>query len=304
MKYLIIDGQFLIYKSLFSHQRLVTDFEEREIISGIPFGFLKTIIDIKIKFMPNFIKTTFECHPLIKKQVYPPYKENRKKLDIDIDTEIEITRAILKSLHIPNLFSPGYEGEDIAKFIKKKITKKKNLCYFYTNDHDAFALIANNFILINNVDGEFVEIGLQELKSHYDITPKQARQIKIIEGCGSDNIIGFKGIGPTYAKYLIKKYKTAKKVVTEINETKSNLVKLNKIVKDNAKYLTTMTYVTKILCPEFVKNCTVKMKSNHYDLLQTMECRTLLKGASRRIINLIHKDQKKYYKKTLIKIGI
>ena len=49
MKFIIVDGQFLVYKSLFSHTRLTTTFKGKEIISGMPFGFLKAIIEASYK---------------------------------------------------------------------------------------------------------------------------------------------------------------------------------------------------------------------------------------------------------------
>jgi len=299
MIFLIIDGQFLIYKSLFSHKNLTTEFKGKEIISGIPFAFLKAIIDMKIEFMPDFIFCTWEGHPLIKKKAYPKYKESRKPLEIDISTESNITRALLKSLKIPNLMSSGFEGEDVANYIKKKVVCEKNMGYMYSNDHDTFAMIRSNFVIINNKDGNYYIIDKQVLKEEYDLTPGQARQMKIIEGCSSDNITGFKGIGPVYAKYLIKKYGSAKKVIDNINETEKKYIKLNEIVRENAKFYSSLKYVTQIFCPTYVTIMKPRITGKYKNLLKEMECNTLLKGTNKKILELIRDDQKKLYHKIM-----
>jgi len=299
MKFLIIDGQFLTYKSLFSHQKLTATFRDKEIISGIPFGFIKAMIDMKIKFNPDFILVTWEGHPLIKKSIYPQYKEKREPLEIDIHTESEVTKAILKSLQIPNLFHKGYEGEDIANYIKRKLDGKNRFGYFYTNDSDAFAMIRNRFVLINNVDGEFLIMDKEELKKEKGLTPRQAKEIKILAGCRTDNVAGFKGIGNEFATYLIKKYGTARRVTKNINETESKYVRLNKLIRKDLKLLDTMTYITKILIPDEVQLARCSIKGKYTNLLAELECHTLLKGANKRILKAISKNQKKLKNKVI-----
>jgi 5'-3' exonuclease len=297
MQILTIDGQFLIYKSLFSHQKLTADFNGLQVISGIPFGFLKAIIDMKAKFVPDFILVTFEGHPLLKKSIYPQYKEKRQKLEIDIKLEGNLVRAILHSLRIPALFAPGYEGEDVAKFIRNHGVRKKDFGWFYTNDHDAFALIRNNFVLINNVDGNYYVMDKEALLEQHDITPKEAREIIILEGCNGDNVEGFAGIGPAFAKYLIKKYGTARRVVRDINETEKKYIRLNDLVAKSAKNLTLMKEVTGIQLPGYVRISDSKIKESYTEILDLLECHTLMKGANKRILKLIAADQKKWYKK-------
>lgn len=303
MQILIIDGQFLIYKSLFSHQKLTANFDGLQVISGIPFGFLKAIIDMKARFMPDFILVTFEGHPLIKKAIYPPYKQKRQKLEIDIKMEGEITKALLYSLKIPALFAPGYEGEEVAKFIRNRGMKKGDFAWFYTNDHDAFALIRKQFVLINNVDGNYYTMDKKELMAQYGITPKEAREIKILAGCSTDNVAGFDGIGEKFAKYLIKKYGTAHKVVKEIEE-EGKYARLNEIVAKNARKYLIMKKATQIEEPGYIRLTKRSIKANYQPLLGALECRTLLKGANKRVLKIIAEDQKRHYKKMNKRLGV
>jgi len=304
MHILIIDGQFLIYKSMFSHQKLTANFGDIAIISGIPFGFLKAVIDMKIEFMPDFIFVTFEGHPLLKKAIYPEYKAKGRKLEIDISTESNLVKSILRSMNIPALFSSGYEGEEVSKYIYSNGVKKDDFARFYTNDEDAFALIRRNFILINNIDGQYYEIGKEELFREHGITPKQAREIKILAGCSSDNVPGFEGIGKGFAKYLVKKYGSAKKVVQNIEEKEKRYVRLNEIVANNSTKLNLMTQLTRIETPGTVNLSKGSIEMDHIETLRALECRTLLKGANRRILNLIVKDQNKWYRKMTKRMGL
>ena len=175
--------------------------------------------------------------------------------------------------------------------------RKNDFAWFYTNDQDAFAMICNNFVLINNIDGQFYIMDKETLLEQHDVTPKEARQIKILAGCNTDNIAGFDGIGEKFATYLIKKYGTARKVVKEINETEPKYVRLNDLVAKSAKKLTLMKEVTAIMVPGYVRIDTSKIKGSHIDILEELECHTLLKGANKRILRLIEKDQKKRYNK-------
>lgn len=304
MKVLIVDGQFLIYKSLFSHQRLTATWnDESEVISGIPFGFLKALIDMKVQYTPHFIITTWEGHPLHKKKIYKPYKQKRKPLEFDINTEIEITRALLTALKIPCVYSPGFEGEDVANYIRRKYIRDKHRGYFYTNDHDAFAMIRRNFVLINNVNGQYYKLTRKGLKNEYDLTPKQAKHIKILAGCNSDNVEGFKGIGEKFATYLIKKYGTAHRVVKYINETESKYHRLNALVAKSAHNLDLMTYATAIQTPKFVQPTGNSVAcTDHLELLADLECVSLTKGANRKVLKSIQAIQAKKYKKITKKL--
>lgn len=295
MKFLIIDSQYLIYKSLFAHKHLTATWQGKQVISGLPFGYIKALVDMKATLAPDFIVTVWEGGNLHKKRLYPPYKQGRKRLLIDIGIETALLKHILKSLRIPMLFAPGYEGEDVANFLRKKLITKNNFAHFYTNDADCFALIRRNFVLVNNKDGMLHIMDRKALQQQHGITPRQAAQIKILAGCSTDNVAGFAGIGEKYATYLVKKYGTAEATVLNCDEHTKPYLKLNAAVAKGAPLLPLMTTATAILTPPKIKQNYKrgeKRPPSWHQALKYLECKSLLKGMNLKILKIIEKDQK------------
>lgn len=316
MKVILFDSSYLVYRSYFAFNQnhLSVDIDGEKIITSAIFGFLRELIKVSSLFKYDFIITAWDSPPYLKKQKYAYYKENRKIKLPKFDNEREIIQEILAGLAVPCLYERGYEGEDIAKFIISKL--EGDNVDLYTNDEDTYALLNNNVKLLNvkfpkgkkykGMKPYYSFFGKEDLKEEYGITPKQFRKAKAISGCQSDHVPGVKGIGMMGAIDLIKRFKTIKEMVANVNIILKEKPKIGEKLTEAIKNgkLKESKFLTKILLPECIHSIERRdRKLSYTTILEEIEARTLLTGNNRLILNSIMKRQQKIYDEIKERIG-
>ncbi len=286
MNVLLIDSSFLCYKSYFAFRRLTADIEGITVFSGVIFGYLKQLISLHQENF-NLIITLWDLPPYRKAKRFKSYKENRRKQTKipDLKNEKEILQAILQDLNIPMILSPGFEAEDIAKSIKRKL--KHDDIYLYSNDADCYALLGKHFQLINSKDGKLTHFTTKDLKKKMGLTPKEYIQAKAIMGCSTDNIQGIKGIGPAWAARLIKEFKTVDDLKKNLSNVKNERIRnlLQEGIKSGA--LRKSQILTKILSPKNLYQIKISPRIKFQDILEHLDARTLLEGQNYLILRKI-----------------
>ncbi len=227
MKILVIDGNYLVYKSFFAfkNRHLTVEKDGIEITTSAIFGFVREIIKLTLEQKYNFIICAWDCPPYIKKIRVPSYKERPKKDIQSLSDEKIILIELLNDLKIPSIFSKGYEGEEVAASVIKKLEKYH--VDLYSNDEDCYALLSQRTHLVNTKKRHkkdrktsFVAFTTRDLKEKYKVTPKEFIQFKALTGCKSDKVDGVVGIGPVTASALINEFKTVKNIKNNIEKIK------------------------------------------------------------------------------------
>jgi len=300
MKTLIIDSSYLAYKSFFAfkNKHLTVEKNGEIINTSSIFGFIREIIKLK-KLNYDFIICVFDTKPYLKKIKYESYKEGRKSSIPELGQEINIIKAILTDLKIPCLYAKGYEGEEVASALINILNNSNNTIDFYTNDEDCYALISNKTRLITtNKKLDIVYFGKDELKSKYNITPKQFVEFKILTGCRTDHVKGVTGIGPKNATILINKFNTVDNIINnldEIRETNSKIAeKIEIAVKDND--IEKSKFLTRIDNPNKITRFALEHKIKYTDILEYIEAYSLIKGQNRLLLKNITNKQKNLFK--------
>ena len=312
-KILIIDGSYLMYKSYFAfkNRHLKIELDGEEIITSAIFGFIRELVNIKTKLNHSFIICAWDGPPYLKANKYDYYKNKPRNKIPNLAQEKEIIQAFLFSLNIPCLISSGYEGEEVARSVIKKL-KKKFKIDFYTNDEDCFVLISKNVNFLNSKEDnitksrKFLSFNKKDLLLKYCVTPKQFRWFKALTGCSSDNIPGVKGIGKKYASSLINKYNNIEEILNNIEEIKKEQPKIaEKIIlsKEN-KSLEESIYLTKIKAPKKLSLMIPEETDLTYkDILEFINAKTLLTKDNSLYYLAIKKSQTKKLKLMERRIG-
>jgi len=292
MKILIIDSSYLIYKSYFAFKdsHLSVQIEDKELITSAIFGYMKEVIRMKSEMKYDFLISTWDSPPYIKKQKYPSYKENRHKNKIpNLQDEREIIQGILHGLKIPCLYTTGYEAEEVMNSLKKKL--KGNKIHLFTADEDCYALLSKSVSLITTRNSDIIITKKSDLKKKYGIKPKQFHLFKTLTGCKSDNVQGANGIGPKKASFLIQNYGSLKNIKTNI-ETFPPSIKnpLTKAFKEDI--FTSSSFLTKIETPSPLFNKKPEVSLSYSSLLEFIDAKTLLKGRNKLYLKKLRKSQK------------
>ena len=184
-KILILDGYNLIYRARYSGMN-------RGDYSTI-FNFFRGLRPLVEKFNPDECYFVLEGMPKARLQANPDYKGQRVYTDTDNfgPQRKKIISMMKEYFPIKVVKHSDYECDDVANYIAQ-INSDQDVTII-SSDTDFIQTITENIKLYNPVSKKFIE------KFSYDYV-----SYKSLVGDKSDNINGFKGIGPKKAELLIK----------------------------------------------------------------------------------------------------
>lgn len=208
----IIDGNAIAFRSLFSLDMLSIPYKGKRVYTGIPFGFLKTLVSIKKELMvkDKFI-IAWDGGSKSKKEIYPDYKKGRKfeigKISFDdIIFSLDICKTIIRYLGITQYRIRGEEGDDIISSYVHQNTDKETL--IVSNDHDMFQLLdINNTKLLRYKQSSNRIWNQRIFTEEYGFKPNKYPHYLSIIGDKTDNIPGIRGIGEVTAKKIFEQMK-------------------------------------------------------------------------------------------------
>lgn len=228
---LVLDSSYLCHRA-FHTLRLSWDGEA----TGVVFGFLKGIRELKEEFNTDKIAFCFEGHPLKRLNLCPNYKNGRdrrertpeeKKARAGLTSQIERLRTeYLPRIGFRNIFHfPGYESDDIMAQIAYSSPFKVVLV---TADSDMFQCLRENVVVYSPQKQKIHTVHWFDQK--YGIAPSLWPVVKALAGCHSDNVRGVPGIGEiTALKFCRRELPTASKAFRMILFPESKaIVRLNR----------------------------------------------------------------------------
>lgn len=217
MKTVIIDGNAMAYRSVFSAVKLFP--EDNEEFYFWRHLMTDTIFQILRKFSPDRMVVVFDDKNSWRKNIYSEYKQHRKtdrqKSVVDFDkffpvfkSFTEDLKAALSNMHIISI--PGCEGDDIiSQLIKHKFSEDEVV--IVSMDSDMHQLLNENVKQYDMIKQDF----------HNCMNPKLELDIKILSGERGDNIKPIRAkIGPVTAEKILNE--GLDKFLTENPDLKPN----------------------------------------------------------------------------------
>lgn len=196
------------------------------------FGFLKQILSLSKKFETNKFIFTWDSRKSFRKDIYPTYKENRRKEQTPEEEQLykiafkqfhELRMKVLPKLGFKNNFiQTGLEADDIIAVVTQNHT---NEFIIISADHDLYQLLTPTVSMYSN-KGKKLTTDLS-FTEEYGVTPKEWAFVKQIAGCSTDNVKGVETIGEKRAISFIKD--------TLKHESKwyNTIIKSNEIIERN-----------------------------------------------------------------------
>lgn len=209
MTYLILDSNYLCHRAYHA----MGDLQHKDIRTGMLFGFLRDITTLQDLFSTRSVVFCFDNGTSLRAQHLPTYKSRRKAKDKDLSHEemnkkIELYYQIdqLRDIYLRRLgynnvhHYPGYESDDIiAKLCMSSMRNEEKI--IVSADADLYQCIDGNTRWYN--PQKRLMMDKAKFNAEWGIQPSEWRHVKALAGCGSDDIVGIKGVGEkTAAKYL------------------------------------------------------------------------------------------------------
>lgn len=211
----LVDGNALAFRSLFSHEALTTKIKGKTIFTGMAFGFLKGLISIFEEKTFDKIVVFWDGGSYRKKTIYPDYKSNRKlntKIKYkDIKNSLKTCRKLVKLIGIEQYRVKGEEADDLISSYAAQHKNEWDQFVIYSNDHDFLQLLSPKVRILQRRSGESRWWNKKKFIKEYEykkvrlnIHPKFYPHFLAIVGDSTDNIPGIKGIGPVAAVDIFK----------------------------------------------------------------------------------------------------
>lgn len=210
---LIFDFNNLLHKGFSVHEHL----EFNGLSTGGLFGFLTQMCAQINNHKPSKILVCNDKPPYFRKDIYPQYKEQRRKNRDPERYEIihqnrKYCQELLEILNITFWEVVGFEADDLIAEICDVMSCSYDKTIVVSNDDDLFQLL------------RFPEVYLQRSKVLYSredfkkdyptISFKNFLQVKSLAG-GHNGVPGFKGIGMKTALKIVKDKKRFKEFLKE-----------------------------------------------------------------------------------------
>ncbi len=227
-KIIIIDGNSLLHRAYHGMRPLTN--KDGEYTHGV-YGFLRMLENLIKDEKPDGLGVAFDIGRTFRHDMCDTYKAGRKETDVELKSQFPILKEALRYMGIPVLEAEGFEADDILGTVGKIGTSNKDHIILVTGDKDGFQLINDYTTLYLTRKGlsEIEKLTPEKLLTEYGFTPKQAIDIKGLQGDPSDNIKGVLGIGAKTALKLIQQYGTIEGIYENIEDlkgkVKENLIK-------------------------------------------------------------------------------
>lgn len=227
-KIIIIDGNSLLHRAYHGMRPLTN--KEGEYTHGI-YGFLRMLENLIKDEKPDGLGVAFDVGRTFRHDLCEHYKAGRKETAVELKSQFPLLKEALRYMGIPVLEAEGFEADDILGTVGKIGSENKDNIILVTGDKDAFQLINDYTTLYLTRKGlsEIEKLNPKKLMDDYGFTPKQAIDIKGLQGDPSDNIKGVLGVGAKTALKLIQEYGDIEGIYDNIEDlkgkVKENLIK-------------------------------------------------------------------------------
>jgi|WetSurMetagenome_2_1015567.scaffolds.fasta_scaffold00130_34 DNA polymerase I len=205
-KLYLIDGHAIAYRAYYALIKTpLTDSKGRP--TGAVFGFANYLLKLLGQYRCPYVAVVFDSPaPTFRHELFREYKANREEMPDDMKSQIPLIRKLVDVFNIPALIQPGLEADDIIAHVTTAAAKEGFEVFLVTRDKDLMQLVGPRVRMLSfESSGGIEEIGPQQVREKFGVSPSQVRDLLALMGDASDNIPGVPGVGPKTAQKILEK---------------------------------------------------------------------------------------------------
>lgn len=242
-------------------------------------GFFFRLKLLKEMFNPFYIVMANDISRQLtfRRQLFKPYKAQRKSHDEDIMKQMKYTSQLAALLGYPFINNELYEADDILGMISRYATENDMDTVVASSDKDLYQLVNDStFIMSPRVKDLIDKIWIYD---NYKLTPEQWVELKMLQGDASDNIPGIPGIGEVTALKLMQQFGSIDSIYNHLGSikatTKNALINFKSTLPLMRTLVTIITDYTKIELNEDKLKMEERFINDAYDLIAELEIPSL-----------------------------
>ncbi len=220
----LIDGSGYIFRAFYALPPLTRKSD------GMPVGAVNGFCNMLYKFLedaksknghekPTHIAVIFDtARKNFRNDIYPEYKANRSETPEDLIPQFSFIREAVKAFNLPSVELENYEADDLIATYKKEALKKDIRVKIISSDKDLMQLVDKQTTLFDSMKNK--DIGIEEVKEKFGVTPDKVIEVQALAGDTSDNIPGVRSIGVKTAAELINEFGSVENLLKNLDKIK------------------------------------------------------------------------------------
>ncbi len=199
--------------------------------TGALYGLCTFLIKLFKDLKPDYLIACYDLpEPTLRHEAYKDYKGTRKKIDDALIAQLESSKKVFETMHIPMYSCPGFEADDMLGTIVDCINKKfKNIdVIIASGDMDTMQLVEDDKVRVYTLRKgikDTVIYNEDAVRERFGFPPKLLPDYKGLRGDPSDNIIGIAGIGEKTAQELIVKFGSIEEIYEKLKKNEKSFEK-------------------------------------------------------------------------------
>ncbi len=213
-KLILLDAHAIIHRAYHALPDFATTTGEP---TGALYGLSSMLIKIIEDLKPKYIVAAFDLpEKTYRHEAYEAYKGTRKKIDENLEIQLEKAKELFFAWGIPVYSCSGFEADDVLGTIVEKMKKDKNIeIVIASGDMDTMQLISGSEVSVYTLKkglNDTILYDEKRVEERFGFGPKLLPDYKGLRGDPSDNIIGVRGIGEKTATNLIQAFGSIEKI--------------------------------------------------------------------------------------------
>ena len=219
-KIVLIDGHSILNRAFYG----VPDLTNSEgLHTNAIYGFLNIMFKILEEEKPDYLTVAFDVHaPTFRHEMYPEYKGTRKPMMEELRQQVPVMKEVLQAMGVKIVEQAGLEADDLLGTISKRCEKQGMEVSVISGDRDLLQLATEKIKIripkTKQGKTEVEDYYAEDVKSRYEVTPKEFIDLKALMGDSSDNIPGVPSIGEKTATKIIVEYGSIEKAYEHVGE--------------------------------------------------------------------------------------
>ena len=221
-KIVLIDGHSILNRAFYG----VPDLTNSEgLHTNAIYGFLNIMFKILEEEKPEYLTVAFDVHaPTFRHEMYKEYKGTRKPMADELRQQVPVMKEVLKAMGVKVIEQAGLEADDLLGTLSKRCESQGMDVSIISGDRDLLQLATEKVkIRIPKTKGGKTEVEdyyAADVKTRYEVTPKEFIDLKALMGDSSDNIPGVPSVGEKTATKIIVEYGSIENAFAHVEEIK------------------------------------------------------------------------------------
>jgi DNA polymerase-1 len=244
MRWLLVDGFNLVFRSHFAMERSNLRRSSDQFPTGALHGWMKSLQDLRDNEKPDRAAVFFDLGGSDRHlAVLPDYKAQRDETPEDIVLQLPEIKKLTALLGFKVIEQRGVEADDLIATAVHRLSQKGDECIIVSADKDFGQCVGGSVMQLAPPPTANPALGWRRLdaagvEEKFGVPPELIADYLALVGDTSDNIPGLKGVGPKTAVKWLKQYgsleavlaadtiepvRFAEQVKTEADRIRSNL---------------------------------------------------------------------------------